>query len=144
VSVDERCSPGCPAVLDFLRSTYVGRAAPPVEECWDSEDEEEEVVEAGEAEAGRWSVRSSDPRAPGVFFLYFPWCLTYLLPCCGACFCLVVGAGLCLFPLFCVFALRFLLFCVFLRSGGRGDEVLPLSPPFGAGRRIKWCAAIVY
>jgi len=37
-------------VLDFLRSTYVGRAAPPVE-SWDSEDEEEEVVEAGEAEA---------------------------------------------------------------------------------------------
>jgi len=45
---DERCSP---AVLDFLRSTYVGRAAPPVEESWGSEGEEEEVVEAGEAEA---------------------------------------------------------------------------------------------
>jgi len=28
-----------PAVLDFLRGTYVGRAAPPVEETWDSEDE---------------------------------------------------------------------------------------------------------
>ena len=42
---DERCSP---AVLDFLRSTYVGRAAPPVEENWDSDFEEEEqrTVEA--------------------------------------------------------------------------------------------------
>ena len=32
--VDERCSP---AVLDFLRSTYVGKAAPPVEENWGSD-----------------------------------------------------------------------------------------------------------
>ena len=45
---DERCSP---AVLDFLRNTHAGRAAPPVEENWDSGDEEEEAVEAGEAEA---------------------------------------------------------------------------------------------
>ena len=44
---DERCSP---AVLDFLRSTYVGRAVPPVEENWDSGDEEEEAVEANEVE----------------------------------------------------------------------------------------------
>jgi len=36
---DERCSP---AVLDFLRTTYAGRAAPPVEESWDSDEEEEE------------------------------------------------------------------------------------------------------
>ena len=43
---DERCSP---AVLDFLRTTYVGRAAPPVEESWDSDEEEEEraVAAAG-------------------------------------------------------------------------------------------------
>jgi len=43
---DEWCSP---AVLDFLRSTYVGRAAPPVEETWDSdkEDEERAVAAAG-------------------------------------------------------------------------------------------------
>jgi len=43
---DERCSP---AVLDFLRTTCVGRAAPPVEESWDSDDEEEEraVAAAG-------------------------------------------------------------------------------------------------
>jgi len=40
---DERCSP---AVLDFLRSTYVGRAVPPVEENWDSEEEEEKVTAA--------------------------------------------------------------------------------------------------
>ena len=33
---DERCSP---AVLVFLRTTYVGRAAPPVEENWDSDEE---------------------------------------------------------------------------------------------------------
>jgi len=40
---DERCSP---AVLDFLRTTYVGRAAPPVEESWDSDEEEEEPAAA--------------------------------------------------------------------------------------------------
>jgi len=34
---DERCSP---AVLYFLRSTHVGRTAPPVEENWDSEEEQ--------------------------------------------------------------------------------------------------------
>ena len=45
---DERCSP---AVIGFLQSTHVGRAAPPVEGNWDSGDEEEEAVEAGEAEA---------------------------------------------------------------------------------------------
>ena len=36
---DERCSP---AVLDFLRTTYIRRAAPPVEENWDSDEEEEQ------------------------------------------------------------------------------------------------------
>ena len=40
---DERCGP---AVLDFLRTTYVGRAAPPVEECWGSDEEEERAVAA--------------------------------------------------------------------------------------------------
>ena len=43
---DERCSP---AVLDFLRTTYIGRAAPPVEENWDSDEEE---VERAVAAAG--------------------------------------------------------------------------------------------
>jgi len=38
-------------VLDFLRSTYVGRAVLPVEENWDSGDEEEEAVEVDEVEA---------------------------------------------------------------------------------------------
>jgi len=53
---DERYSP---AVLDFLRTTYVGRAAPPVEENWDSDEEEEEravaaagVMRAEEEEPG--------------------------------------------------------------------------------------------
>jgi len=42
---------GCsPAVLDFLRSTHVGRAAPPVEGSWDSEGEEVAEAEAVEAE----------------------------------------------------------------------------------------------
>jgi len=45
---EERCSA---SALDFLRSTHVRRAAPPVEGNWDSGDEEEEAVEAGEAEA---------------------------------------------------------------------------------------------
>jgi len=44
---DERCSRCSPAVLDFLRTTYVGRAAPPVEESWDSDEEEEERAVAG-------------------------------------------------------------------------------------------------
>ena len=44
---DERYSP---ALLDFLRSTHAGRAAPPVEGNWDSEDEAEkaEVAEVEE------------------------------------------------------------------------------------------------
>jgi len=50
---DERCSP---AVLDFSRSTHVGRTASPVGENWDCE------VEA------RRSKRSSDPRALGIGF----------------------------------------------------------------------------
>jgi len=44
---DERCSP---AVLDFLRSTHVERAAPPVEESWRSEGEEEETETDGAEE----------------------------------------------------------------------------------------------
>ena len=43
---DERCSP---AVLDFLRITYVGWTAPPVEESWDSDEEEEERAVAAAA-----------------------------------------------------------------------------------------------
>jgi len=51
---DERRSP---AVLDFLRGTYVGRAASPVEETWDSEDEGDGAVGVGlEAEGGRGLV----------------------------------------------------------------------------------------
>jgi len=51
---DERCSP---ALLDFLRSTYFGRAAPPVEESWDSEDEEEKWWRrARRRRRGRWNV----------------------------------------------------------------------------------------
>jgi len=36
-------------LVDFLRSTHVGRTAPPVEENWDSE-EEAEVEEMGDGE----------------------------------------------------------------------------------------------
>ena len=39
-----RTPPNNPSLPDFLRSTYVGRTAPPVEENWDSEEEEEVVV----------------------------------------------------------------------------------------------------
>jgi len=46
--VDGRCGP---AVLGFVRSTYVGQAVPPVEENLDSGDEEEEAAEANEEEA---------------------------------------------------------------------------------------------
>ena len=46
---DERCSP---TVLDFLRSTHVGRTAPPVEGNWDSEEEAVvEVMGDGEEQA---------------------------------------------------------------------------------------------
>ena len=53
---DERCSP---AVLDFLRTTYVGRVAPPVEECWDHDEEEEERTVAA---AGVMSEEEEEPR----------------------------------------------------------------------------------
>jgi len=43
---DDRCRT---AVLDYLRSTHVGRTAPPVEENWDSE-EKAEVEEMGHGE----------------------------------------------------------------------------------------------
>ena len=55
--VDERCSP---AVLDFLRTTYVGRAAPPVGENWDSNEEEEE-----QAVAAAGIVREEEEEEPG-------------------------------------------------------------------------------
>jgi len=54
---DERCSP---AALDFLRTTYVGRATPPVEENGDSDEEEEERVVAA---AG--VVREEEEEEPG-------------------------------------------------------------------------------
>jgi len=49
-------------VLEFLRSTYVGRAVPPVEENWDSGDEEEEAAEANDVEAGACGVVTRGPR----------------------------------------------------------------------------------
>ena len=54
-------------MLDFLRTTYVGRAAPPVEENWDSDEEEEEraVAAAGVGEEEE-EPGGSDPRAPGI------------------------------------------------------------------------------
>ena len=74
-----------------------------------------------EAEGAVESVRSSDPRAPGVVFLYFPWCLACCVGCC---------AGLC-FVSICFVCLCFVSFCsvcfTVWRKGGRG--LLPLSPP---------------
>jgi len=79
---DERCSP---AVLDFLRSTHVGRVAPPVEENWNSEDEAEEA-EADEAEVDEVEEQAELTRELlvsgficnflGVFLasLSLPWC----------------------------------------------------------------------
>jgi len=78
--VDERCSL---AVLDFLRSTHVGRTAPPAEENWDSEGSEGGPGEAGEdgaqrgGRSGGASGVRSDPRAPGIGF---PWCGIGFLP----------------------------------------------------------------
>ena len=42
---DERCSP---AVLNFLRSTHVGRTTSPAKENWNSEGSEWDPREAGE------------------------------------------------------------------------------------------------
>jgi len=78
------------------------------------------VVEASEAEAeGRWNVRSSDPRAPSVLFLYFPWRLVVL----WCVFCLVVVLACVLFPfVLCVCVSFPFILCVFTvwRKGGRG------------------------
>jgi len=58
--VDERCSP---AVLDFLRSAHVGRAAPPVEENWTVR------MKWRRRRWPKWrSKQSSDPRASGIGF----------------------------------------------------------------------------
>jgi len=43
--VDERCRP---ALLDYLRSIYVGRVAPPVEATWDSNDKEQQQTMTAE------------------------------------------------------------------------------------------------
>ena len=120
---DERCSP---ALLDFLRSTYVGRAAPPVEESWDSEDEEKWWRRARRRRRGRWNVRSSDPRAPGVLLLFF-----FYLLCRGACFVWLLCWLVFCFLLFCVFVFRF---CVFVMSWSskRGSLISLPSSAFDA------------
>ena len=83
--VDERCSP---AVLDFLRSTHVGRTAPPVEENWDSE-EEAEVEEMGDRE----EQAEYDPRSwYWVLFCVFSFCLFKM--------CTFLGAGFSCFHTF--------------------------------------------
>ena len=55
-------------MLDFLRTTYVGRAAPPVEDSWDSDEEEEEpaVAAAGVVREEMEEEGGSVPRAPGI------------------------------------------------------------------------------
>ena len=55
MSGDERCSP---AVLDFLRGTYVGRAAPRWRELGVAR-----IGGAGPEAEGRRGLWSSDPRA---------------------------------------------------------------------------------
>ena len=85
----------CRLPAGYLRRLPVGylrwtRGSP----GWNSEEEE---VRARRRRRGRWSVRSSDPQAPGVFFLYFPWCLTYcvvVLGCCAGFYCLAEGGSL--------------------------------------------------
>jgi len=62
---DERCSP---AVSGFLRGTYVGRAAPPVEETWESEDEGDGAV--GRVRRRRGEGACGMTRGPG-FLCYF-------------------------------------------------------------------------
>ena len=64
----ERCSP---AVLDFLRSTHVGRTAPPAEGTGIG------GGSRGSRGCRRRSKRSSDPRAPGIGF---HWCGIGFLP----------------------------------------------------------------
>src|SRR5258706_15069989 len=77
---EDRCSP---AVLDFLRSTHVGRTAPPAEENWDSEGSEGDPGKQGRMERRRRrrtegrSKRRSEPRAPGIGV---PWCGVGFLP----------------------------------------------------------------
>jgi len=72
------------SVLDFLRNTYVGRAAPPVEESYESESSEADQEGIEERRVGRSgellrvrSKRSSDPRASDFLSIYnflSPWC----------------------------------------------------------------------
>ena len=62
--------------LDFLRSTYVGRAAPPVEENWDSEEDEGEVAAAEvmdkvEEPVEQWPAGPWHVVLP--FVLFFVW-----------------------------------------------------------------------
>jgi len=110
--VDERYSP---TLLDFLRSTHVGRAAPPVEGNWDSGDEEEEAVEVGRrggGEADGAEERAECPRTPGIGFLCAPLCPVTLLS-------LVLS----------------LVRLISFETKILGTRLLPLSPTFGAGRQ---------
>jgi len=102
---DERCSP---AVLDFLRSTYVGRAVPPVDENWDSGDEEEEAAEANEVEAeGGGGVCGIVTRGPRKSDSVVSFCFVLL---CFVLFCFVLFC----FVLFCFVLFCFVLFCFVL------------------------------
>jgi len=134
---DERCSP---AVLDFLRTTYVGRAALPVEENWDRGEEEEERAVAA-ADVLREEEEEEEPGGgvTHVLLALGPVCVSFCLAenvwrvCGSVSFCplsfvLTLLSFLC-FPL---------LFCALLLSGRRGDED-GANEPIGAAdrKRIK-------
>jgi len=105
--VDERCRP---AVLDFLRSTYVWQAAPPVEENWDSEG----GGGSGGRDGGACGVVTHGPLARNSSLC------TFL---CLATISLVISVVL------------YISFVTYFYGGGGEAGLLLLSPTFGAGRQ---------
>ena len=103
----------------------MGWAAPPVEESWDSEDEEEEAVEAEGAQADGAVERAEQWTAGfGCPLVYFRWCGASYVLCGSLCFVQLRRLYSVLFPFF-VLCVCDLFYC--LAEGGM--RVLPLSPP---------------